>query len=976
MRRLLCVAAVVLIWAPSAPGHAVSCSPTVFIEALAYPVGASARGIAVADFDGDLTPDVATANLNPRSVSVLLNDGTGGLGSPIATPIPNDPMAIAAADLRGTGTMDVVVATYNGVYVLLGHGDGTFDPPTFSPSETDNIASMVIGKFDSNASPDIVLGPSYSSDEISVLPGIGDGTFGTALVTLSAAPSFWMTAADIHDDGHLDLVTSGGNSGVVIVYPGLGDGTFGPNSGFIAGASLYGVTTGDLDEDGNLDLAVGSGNSISILLGDGSGGFEAALQYAANVTAGDLAVGDLDQDGFLDIVAAEPQDYSSDGDEVSYLRGRGDGSFEPGLTYAAGGTLDLALADLNGDSLLDVVSAGGDVFVSLAAPDGSLLAVPNSRLNGTSNPNFTRGDWNGDRYVDFAWLSGNQVLVIEATGDGRFREIGTLDAGPNVQSYGVASGHFIDPGPADLVVSTYSDILLFQGNGDGTFQAPVSIFNGSGLTAIEVGDLDGDGADDIVAGPNCCGFSIVALMGNGEGTFDPAVQTSIAGDVYDLVSASLTDASPPGASPRDDLIVVTQGNVQVLLSNGDGTFAVTTTIPGFNSSVAVGDFNGGGADLLISSGNPSLSLYPGNGDGTFQSPIVIALSTAGGSVAAGYYNADSFLDFAVRTEGNIFVFFGLGDLHFLAPIRLTTDISATFVETVDFTGNGTPDLAAIGQQGIAAFRNSRLGALVRGGGSVLIGSAVVLEAGASGYGSLTYQWRKDGVPLSDGGRISGSQTATLAIDPVSFSDAGSYDVVVTDLCATATSNPAILSVEFADVPDSSPFHDDIIAVATAGITGGCGGADFCPTSPVRRDQMAVFLLKAEHGAAYTPPACSGVFSDVACPGPFTDWVEQLATEGVTAGCGGGNYCPDASVTRAQMAVFLLKTSQGSGYGPPPATGIFGDVPAGSFAADFIEDLYNRGITGGCSSSPLLYCPNNAVLRQQMATFLVRTFLGP
>ena len=74
-----------------------------------------------------------------------------------------------------------------------------------------------------------------------------------------------------------------------------------------------------------------------------------------------------------------------------------------------------------------------------------------------------------------------------------------------------------------------------------------------------------------------------------------------------------------------------------------------------------------------------------------------------------------------------------------------------------------------------------------------------------------------------------------------------------------------------------------------------------------------------------------------------------------------------------MAVFLLKTSQGSSYAPPPATGIFADVPVGSFGADFIEDLYHRSITGGCQASPLLYCPANAVLRQQMATFLVRTF---
>jgi hypothetical protein len=71
--------------------------------------------------------------------------------------------------------------------------------------------------------------------------------------------------------------------------------------------------------------------------------------------------------------------------------------------------------------------------------------------------------------------------------------------------------------------------------------------------------------------------------------------------------------------------------------------------------------------------------------------------------------------------------------------------------------------------------------------------------------------------------------------------------------------------------------------------------------------MAVFLLKAEHGAAYAPPACAGIFADVACPSLFADWIEQLASEQITGGCGAGGYCPLGPVTRGQMAVFLVKT---------------------------------------------------------------------
>ena len=116
---------------------------------------------------------------------------------------------------------------------------------------------------------------------------------------------------------------------------------------------------------------------------------------------------------------------------------------------------------------------------------------------------------------------------------------------------------------------------------------------------------------------------------------------------------------------------------------------------------------------------------------------------------------------------------------------------------------------------------------------------------------------------------------------------------------------------FADVaclPTPAFAADWIEQLAAEGITGGCGLGIFCPAAPVTREQMAVFLLKSEHGSAYMPPTCTpGVFDDVACPSLFADWIEQLAAEAITGGCGSGNYCPGNPSTRGQMAVFLTKT---------------------------------------------------------------------
>ncbi|MGH9382479.1 MAG: hypothetical protein ACRD2Z_18020 [Thermoanaerobaculia bacterium] len=120
---------------------------------------------------------------------------------------------------------------------------------------------------------------------------------------------------------------------------------------------------------------------------------------------------------------------------------------------------------------------------------------------------------------------------------------------------------------------------------------------------------------------------------------------------------------------------------------------------------------------------------------------------------------------------------------------------------------------------------------------------------------------------------------------------------------------------FTDVPFDSPFCAWIEDLGGRGVTAGCGGGDYCPESPVTRAQVAVLLLKTLLGSGYAPPECTGLFGDVACPSTFANWIEDLATRGITAGCGSGNYCPADAVSRGQIAVFLSKTFGLSLYGP-------------------------------------------------------------
>jgi N-acetylglucosamine-6-sulfatase len=178
---------------------------------------------------------------------------------------------------------------------------------------------------------------------------------------------------------------------------------------------------------------------------------------------------------------------------------------------------------------------------------------------------------------------------------------------------------------------------------------------------------------------------------------------------------------------------------------------------------------------------------------------------------------------------------------------------------------------------------------------------------------------------------------------------------------------------FSDVPNSDPYYPSIETVLHNGVTSGCAEGVYCPEASVTRAEMAVFLLKSSLGAGYTPPPATGIFQDVPADDPFAPWIEDLFHRGITAGCGENFYCPNDPVTRATMAALLLKTLLGPAYTPPPATGIFDDVPAEDPFAPWIEDLYARGITAGCQVEPPLYCPDAPNTRQEMAVFLVKTF---
>ncbi|MFL6258151.1 MAG: ELWxxDGT repeat protein [Thermoanaerobaculia bacterium] len=254
-----------------------------------------------------------------------------------------------------------------------------------------------------------------------------------------------------------------------------------------------------------------------------------------------------------------------------------------------------------------------------------------------------------------------------------------------------------------------------------------------------------------------------------------------------------------------------------------------------------------------------------------------------------------------------------------------------------------------------------------------VGSVVVFSASDPAHG--VEAWRSDG---TDAGTFQLADVAPgpLSSNPLRFTVAGSKLYFVADDNTTGAELWAIPKLNvtgtFADVPPNYWAWRFIEALAASGVTGGCGGGDFCPGAYVNRAQMAIFVLTARGTAP--PPATGTRFDDVP-PGYWAGpWIEELAREGVVSGCSANPplYCPDNLLTRAEMAV-LLTLAQGET--PPPATGTrFADVPADYWAARFIEQLAADGVTSGCGGGN--YCPDQPITRGEMAVFLATAFHLP
>ncbi len=251
--------------------------------------------------------------------------------------------------------------------------------------------------------------------------------------------------------------------------------------------------------------------------------------------------------------------------------------------------------------------------------------------------------------------------------------------------------------------------------------------------------------------------------------------------------------------------------------------------------------------------------------------------------------------------------------------------------------------------------------------------ATGLQASVPAQAGAAFAWTladRDGADL---GALIQSGQGTNAITFVAASAGQTMVVGVSGTAASGCPIPAAarrVQVDFLDVAPASGFHDFIGKLVGNGVSAGCGGGQYCPGEAVTRQQMAHFLLAAKEGAAYTPPACTAdPYPDVAAADPFCRWIQELVARGVTSACGSGGFCPGDPVRRDLMARLVVKTLESPGADCLPSP--FSDVASDDPACRWINELAALGATAGCGGGK--YCPSNPLTREEMALVLVKAF---
>jgi hypothetical protein len=585
-------------------------------------VGSGPTSLGSGDFNGDHKTDLVASCVGSGVVSTLLSNGNGTFtrvdsSSGIFTP---DTSLLVVGDFNKDKKLDVVISskTQQVLYILLGEGNGKFQPPSplvsapFNPPQ-----ALVAADFNHDGKLDVASVALDSLSGIAVSLGNGDGTFHQPVVS-PTGPLGGLAVADINGDGRLDVAATSAIINSVSLFIGKGDGTFAPARTATPAQTVYGpdaTVVADFNGDGKLDLAIAEVNfpngQISVSLGTGKGTFGTPITSPLTGNAinnSDLLLpGDFNGDGKTDLLIMD--DYNKG---FGVLMGNGDGSFRTEVDTAFGnGIGSIAAGDFNSDGKTDVVLTtngipGGNPSVNIFLSNGDGTFTSGAQYNAYYYSGVATADVNHDGKLDLVIFSfGEPLLVMLGNGDGTFKK---PISGPSaLYSSGMTIRDFNGDGNADIVVGTYNGIAFLQGNGDGTFRNPV--YSNSSIQfccQLSAGDFNGDGKLDLVNDAN--GYvSAYVMLGNGDGTFRRPLAYSVAGQA---TSGNIV-VGDFNSDTVDDIAIIIQnlysGGITASLFFAEPTVNLFPNAVNFGT-VPVGQTSPPASVQLTNVGNAALSI--------------------------------------------------------------------------------------------------------------------------------------------------------------------------------------------------------------------------------------------------------------------------------------------------------------------------------------------------------------------------------
>jgi len=700
--------------------------------------GSKPYGVAHSDFDNDGDLDMIFPNGEKDSLTILANDGSGTFttATTLFTGASTLPNSVSVADFDRDGDMDFVSTLYysNGINVYLNTGSFSFSS-TFYGAQSGTTTS-VVGDYDGDGDIDIAVF-NRMAVSISVFMNNGDGTFaGAASKSLFTGSLSKIRTGDIDGDGDLDLVV-GGDHQTIYLLKNNGNGTFATevNLGF---SSVSDFDLADLNEDGKLDLITVHqlSDKVTVSYNNGNGTFATGTDFTFNDPVS-VTFMDLGYDGDTDIIVS-----ANDGDlydEIYFLKNTGSGSltkeygFYALLTdseYSYGGFPMLSTADINGDGDLDLVQTSRlNSFVAINQSSDfvtvtSFSPAPNSIDVSPSNSITATLNYGADPVT----INSTTVTLV-GSGAGRISGTVSYDSPSRTVTFDPTAD--LKPGQSYILsvsdsVSSLNGTHLYAGksteftvaaagNGKGHFvlEEALTFDNGVYPDQSVVGDLNGDGHQDVVVTTGYYGTGYV-ILNNGDGTF--ASPVSLGYSKAYIANLQLADMDSDG-----DLDIVIGRNsspqLDILTNNGSASFTETVSFGSYATyydNLFAKDLSSDGyADLIQRYGGSSGPLYYLNqGDGNFYGDIK-QIDWGSADLEITDIDNDGDQDFIMSYSQNGYHRLGIAlnegptaDGYLLqlgAPYFIDTDSAPKLIKAADFDNDGDVDIAATSTDGLSFF---------------------------------------------------------------------------------------------------------------------------------------------------------------------------------------------------------------------------------------------------------------------------------